>query len=437
MSLFLLYFISIAGAFANCLGPVAGLVSDGQYITFDAKGKPVVPDTPIIGFIEGDGIGPEITPVMQRVVDAAVQKAYGGKRKIEWRELLVGGKAQAQLGNNLPESSLAALGQMAVAIKGPMDTPTGKGFRSLNVELRKRFQLYSCERPVRYFTNVPTPLNNAHDVDMKIFRENVEDVYAGVEFQAGGKDTHAVIRAINAVLREQKRPEISEDAGIGIKFMTKEGTQRLARRAYQYAIETNQPSVTIVHKGNIQKFTDGAFREWAYQLAETEFPGKFITEEDLYRNFGGKVPPGKIVLKDRIADNMLQQTILNPEKYKVLVLPNLLGDLLSDQVAALVGGLGIAPGANIGDRGAVFEATHGTAPDIAGQNKANPSSLILSAGMMLNYMGWPEAEAIIEKSLRATLTKKTVTGDFRKLPGANIVGTKEFGEALIGEMTGP
>ena len=424
--------------------PVSATVCDlnlesGELIQFDKKGVPQTPNQPVIGFIEGDGIGAEITPVMQAVVDAAVAKAYGPSRKIHWRELIAGDKAITKFGEPLPEQTLKDMENIRVSIKGPMNTPVGaqngdekKNFRSLNVAIRKHFCLYSCERPVVKFPNVPTPLMNADKVDMMIFRQNTEDVYAGVEFRAGSPEAVRLAETINQMLAEKGSSErVSAEAGIGIKPMTKEATLAIMRRALNFAIAEKKPSITIVHKGNIQKYTEGAFRDWAYELAVTEYREHMVTEEELYAKFGGKVPEGKIVVKDRIADNMFQQTILYPERYSVIVASNLNGDYLSDQIAALVGGLGIAPGANIGDNGAVFEATHGTAPDIAGKNMANPSSLILSAVMMLKYLGWNEAAAIIDNSLRATFTDKIVTGDFRNMPGAQVVGTKEFGQAVI------
>lgn len=406
----------------------------GELIHFK-DGKPIVPLNPIIGFIEGDGIGREITPVMRKIVDAAVELAYGDSRKIVWEELYAGEKALEKLGNNLPEQTLKRLQELGVAIKGPMNTPIGKGFRSLNVEIRKRLCLYSCERPVKKYPNVPSPLVNPDNVDMMIFRENTEDVYRGIEWQAGSKEARVLIDTVNDLLMNEGRSDlVSVDAGVGVKTMSKESTERLVKRALDYAISENKPSVTFVHKGNIQKYTEGAFRDWAYEYALKNYGLYVITEDQLWRDYNGKAPAGKIVLKDRIADNMFQQTLLYPERYSVIVAMNLTGDFLSDHIAALSGGLGIAPGANIGDDGAVFEATHGTAPDIAGKNLANPSSLILSAAMMLKYMGWVEAERAIDNGLRATLLDKVVTGDFRSIPGAKVVGTREFGDYLVGKL---
>jgi isocitrate dehydrogenase len=313
-----------------------------------------------------------------------------------------------------------------------MNTPTGKGFRSLNVALRQTFCLYSCVRPVKKYPNVPSPLTNAERVDMVIFRENTEDVYAGLEFPAGSPQAIELTAVINRLLAESgEKGSVPVAAGIGIKPITQEATARLMKRALQFAVQNHRPVVTIVHKGNIQKFTEGAFREWAYEVALGEFRDQIVTEDEVHQKFGGKPPAGKIVVNDRIADNIFQQTILYPERYSVLVAPNLNGDYLSDQVAALVGGLGIAPGANIGDHGALFEATHGTAPDIAGKNLANPSSLVLSAAMMLEYLGWTEAAQMIERATARTFTDKIVTGDFRKMEGARVVGTREFGEAIV------
>ena len=412
------------------------LTAQPQLIDFNEEGFPITPDHPIIGFIEGDGIGAEITPAMQAAVDVAVAKVYKGQRQIHWRELIAGDKAIARFGVPLPDSTLKEMGTYRVSIKGPMNTPVGSGgnmnFRSLNVAIRKHFCLYSCERPVVKYPNVPTPMTNAENVNIMIFRENTEDIYAGIEFRAGEPRTVKVAEFLNEMLKEEGSTErVDLEAGIGIKPMTQKASVAIMKKALDFAIAEKKPSVTIVHKGNIQKYTEGAFRDWAYELATTEYRDKIVTEAELYSQYGGKVPEGKIVVKDRIADNMFQQMVLAPEKYSVLVTTNLNGDYLSDLIAALVGGLGIAPGANIGNHGAVFEATHGTAPDIAGQNKANPSSLILSATMMLRYLGWSEAANEIDRALRATLEDKVVTGDFSKMPEAQVVGTKEFAEALI------
>jgi len=346
-----------------------------------------VPDDPEIPYIEGDGIGQDITPAMIKVVDAAVDKAYGGKRKIKWIEVLAGEKAFKETGNYLPEETIKTIKECVVAIKGPLTTPVGGGFRSLNVTLRQVLDLYACVRPVRWIPGTPSPVKHPEKVNMVIFRENTEDVYAGIEFESGSKEAKRLIE----FLREELKKTVREDAGIGIKPISPFGSKRLVRKAIKYALEHKLPSVTLVHKGNIMKYTEGAFRNWGYEVAKEEFPEVTVAEEEIPTRFPNGVPEGVVVIKDRIADAMFQWALLRPEEYSILATPNLNGDYLSDALAAQVGGLGMAPGANIGDGYAVFEATHGSAPKYAGLDKANPSSLILSAKMMLEYIGWKEA----------------------------------------------
>ena len=392
-------------------------------------GQPV-PNNPIIPYIEGDGIGIDITPVMKAVVDAAVKKAYGGSRQIHWMEVFAGEKSTTIYGPDvwLPEETIAACKEYSVSIKGPMTTPVGGGIRSLNVALRQEMDLYQCVRPVRYFKGVPSPLKDPSKTDMVIFRENTEDIYAGIEWQAETDGARKIIK----FLREEmgvKKIRFPETSGIGIKPVSREGTERLVRAAIKYAIENNRKSVTIVHKGNIMKYTEGGFRDWAYALTQREFDAKPID--------GGpwcKLPNG-IVIKDAIADAFLQQILLRPAEYDVIATLNLNGDYVSDALAAQVGGIGIAPGANISDLYAVFEATHGTAPKYAGQDKVNPGSLILSAEMMLRHMGWKEAADLIIKSMEAAIGDKVVTYDFARLmDGAQEVSCSAFGNAMIERM---
>ena len=392
-------------------------------------GQPV-PNNPIIPYIEGDGIGIDITPVMKAVVDAAVKKAYGGSRQIHWMEVFAGEKSTTIYGPDvwLPEETIAACKEYSVSIKGPMTTPVGGGIRSLNVALRQEMDLYQCVRPVRYFKGVPSPLKDPSKTDMVIFRENTEDIYAGIEWQAETDGARKIIK----FLREEmgvKKIRFPETSGIGIKPVSREGTERLVRAAIKYAIENNRKSVTIVHKGNIMKYTEGGFRDWAYALAQREFDAKPID--------GGpwcKLPNG-IVIKDAIADAFLQQILLRPAEYDVIATLNLNGDYVSDALAAQVGGIGIATGANISDLYAVFEATHGTAPKYAGQDKVNPGSLILSAEMMLRHMGWKEAADLIIKTMEAAIGDKVVTYDFARLiDGAQEVSCSAFGNAMIERM---
>jgi isocitrate dehydrogenase len=396
-----------------------------------SQGKVIVPDQPIIGFIEGDGTGPDIWRATRMVIDAAVEKASKGKRRIQWKELLAGEKAYRETGSWLPQETIEEIRSLKIAIKGPLTTPVGGGFRSVNVTLRQVLDLYACVRPVRYIRGVPSPMKNPEKVNMVIFRENTEDVYAGIEWPAGSEEA----RKVATFLKDTFSIHIPEDAGIGIKPISRRGTERLVKRAIEYAIENNLPSVTLVHKGNIMKYTEGAFRNWGYEFAASYFGDKTITEDDLWKLHDGKVPPGKIVIKDRIADAMFQQVLLRPEEYSVIATPNLNGDYLSDALAAQVGGLGMAPGANIGDECAIFEATHGTAPKYAGLDKVNPSSLILSGAMMLRYMGWKEEADLIERGLERAIESKRVTYDLaRQMEGAEEVSCSKFGEIIVEMM---
>lgn len=402
---------------------------EGEIISWTSDGKPVVPENPIIGFIEGDGIGPDIWKATKGVLDKAVEVAYSGSRRIIWKELFAGEKAQKIYGegNLLPEETLQEISRLGIVLKGPLTTPVGGGFRSLNVTIRQALDLYACIRPVRYIPGVPAPLKSPEKVDVVIFRENTEDVYAGVEWEAGSEEAKELIRLINEKQRKKGGSLISEESAIGIKPMSEKNTKRLVKKAIQYAIENNRKVVTLVHKGNIMKFTEGRFRDWGYEVAKEEFKDIIITEEEL-KKYEGKIPEGKILINDRIADAMFQQLILRPEEYDILATPNLNGDYLSDAAAALVGGLGMAPGANIGDRCAVFEATHGTAPKYAGLDKVNPSSLILSGVEMLRFMGWNEAAELILKAIEKTVQNKTVTYDLaRQMDGAREVKCSEFG----------
>lgn len=408
----------------------------GSPITSQKEG-PLVPDQPIIPFIEGDGIGVDITPVMKQVVDAAVQKAYGSKRKISWMEIYAGEKAVKVYGENvwLPEETLDAIREYKVAIKGPLTTPVGGGIRSINVSLRQELDLYVCLRPVRYFTGTPSPLKHPEDTDMVIFRENSEDIYAGIEWPA---DSDAAKKLIEFLRTEMKVSKIRfpEHCGIGIKPVSKEGSQRLIYKALQYAIENNKPSVTLVHKGNIMKFTEGAFKEWGYEIAREKFGAKPL-DGGPWHTFTNPNNGQQIILKDVIADAFLQQILLRPKEYSVIATLNLNGDYISDALAAQVGGIGIAPGANLSDTVGVFEATHGTAPKYAGLNKVNPGSLILSAEMMLRYLGWVEAADLIIHGIERAIEAKTVTYDFeRMMVGAKLVSSSGFGEAIIQNMGG-
>jgi isocitrate dehydrogenase len=396
------------------------------------QGRLVVPNDPIVGYIEGDGIGPDIMRACLRIWDAAVAHAYGGRRTIQWMEIFMGEKAAEKYdGNFFPAETRDALLDLAVSIKGPLTTPVGGGFRSLNVALRQDLDLYACVRPVRYYAGVPSPLRQPELVDVVIFRENTEDIYAGIEYQSGSKEADKVER----FLREEMGAEFFEKSGIGIKPISAFGSKRLVRKAIRYAIDHGRESVTLVHKGNIQKFTEGAFRNWGYEVAREEFGELTLTETELYASHGGRQPEGKIVIKDRIADIMFQLMLLRPNEFDVIATTNLNGDYLSDAIAAEVGGVGIAPGANIADHVAVFEATHGTAPKYANLDKVNPGSLLFSGVMMLEYMGWREAADLISVAYPEVVQKKIVTYDFaRQMEGATEVSTSGFGDALIAQI---
>ena len=404
--------------------------AEGEKIEI-VKDKLQVPESPIIPVIEGDGVGRDILKASRRVLDAAVQKAFDGKRKIVWFDVYAGEKAQAKYGELLPQDTLKAIKHYVVALKGPLTTPIGGGFRSLNVTLRQVLNLYACVRPLRYFEGVPSPVKHPEKMKIIIFRENTEDVYAGIEWQKGTKEVKKVITWLNKTMKTK----IRSDSGIGIKPISVTGTKRLVRKAIRYAIENNRKSVTLVHKGNIMKYTEGAFREWGYDVALKEFRDKVITEAELEKNYNWQVPPGKIVIKDRIADSMLQQILTRADEYEVVATPNLNGDYLSDACAAQIGCLGMAPGANIGDFMALFEATHGTAPKYTDKDMINPTSVILSGCMMLEYMGWREAAELIYKGVQETIKQKRVTYDLERLmEGATKVKTSEFGTAIIDNM---
>ena len=396
------------------------------------NGRLFVPDHVVIPYIEGDGIGPDIWRAASFVFNSAVEKAYGGARSIQWKEVLAGQKAFDRTGKWLPEETISAFEEYLIGIKGPLTTPVGGGYRSINVTLRQRLDLYACVRPVRYIPGVPAPIKNPERVNVVIFRENTEDVYAGIEWEANTEEAKKVIRIINEIQKEKGGNLISEESSIGIKPMSERNTKRLVRKAILYAIENGRKRVTLVHKGNIMKFTEGRVRDWGYELAKEEFGDITITEEELK---GDKIPDGKILINDRIADAMFQQLILRPEEYEILATPNLNGDYLSDAAAALVGGLGMAPGANIGERCAIFEATHGTAPKYAGLDKVNPGSLILSGVEMLRFMGWNEAADLILDAMIRTIKNKTVTYDLaRQMEGAKEVKCSEFGKEIERNM---
>ncbi len=402
----------------------------GEYITFN-DGEFQIPDNPIVGALAGDGIGPDIWKATQMVLEAAVEKAYGGKRTIYWQPLAAGEIAFKESGSYLPEATLAAIKKQRIAIKGPLSTPTGGGIRSLNVALRHYFDLYACIRPVRYYEGVPSPMKRPGDLNVVIFRENTEDVYAGLEWPAGSIEAEE----LGAYLRDKLQAKVRPGSALGIKPMSPEGSKRLIRMAIQYAIDNNRRVVTMVHKGNIMKFTEGAFCQWGYEMARAEFPDQVMTEEEMVTRYQGDWPPGKILLNDRIADAMFQQLLLRPTEYDVLATPNLNGDYLSDACAAQVGGLGIAPGANVGDGIAIFEATHGTAPKYAGLDKVNPGSLILSGKMMLDFMGWKEAGKLVEKALQEAIAGRQVTYDLaRQMEGGEEVSCSTFAKLIIKAM---
>ncbi len=403
--------------------------TEAQKITFK-DGKIVVPNKVLIPFIEGDGTGSDIWRATKKVLDAAVKIAFKGERGISWVEVLAGQKAFDSTKDWLPKETIERIKDLKVAIKGPLTTPTGGGIRSLNVTLRQVFDLYACIRPVRYFEGVSSPVKKPELVDLIIFRENIEDVYSGIEFKKDTKEVKSLIDFLKS-LGHTVRP----DSGIGIKPISEFGSKRLVRKAIQYAIENKKPSVTLVHKGNIQKFTEGAFCEWGYELAKDEFKNETISEKELYEKFNGSTS-GKIIIKDRIADNMFQQLLIRPDEYSVIATTNLNGDYLSDACAAQVGGLGIAPGANIGDEVAIFEATHGTAPKYANQDKVNPGSMILSGVMMLEHLGWGKAGDLIVNAFAKTIKQKRVTYDLeRQMTGAILLKTSQFADAIIENMT--
>lgn len=410
------------------------VIPQGEKIQLDAKGALIVPNNPIIPFIEGDGIGIDVTPAMRTVIDAAVEKAYGGKRKISWMEIYAGGKANEVYGENtwLPDETMEFIRDYHMAIKGPLMTPVGGGIRSLNVAMRQGLDLYNCLRPIRYYEGTPSPVKHPELVDMVIFRENSEDIYAGVEWVAGSAEANKVIEFLQKEMGV-KKIRFTEDCGIGIKPVSKQGTQRLVRAALQYVIDNDRKSLTLVHKGNIMKFTEGAFKEWGYEVAK-EF-GAELLDGGPWMKLKNPKSGKEIIIKDSIADAFLQEILLHPTEYDVIATLNLNGDYISDALAAQVGGIGISPGANIGSEAAIFEATHGTAPKIAGQDKGNPGSLILSGEMMLRHLGWLEAADLVVKAVSKTIADKTVTFDFAEmLEGAKLRSTSEFAKDIVANM---
>jgi isocitrate dehydrogenase len=405
--------------------------AEGEKITLGEGGKIQIPHNPTILFIEGDGTGPDIWRATQPVLDAAVAKAYGGTRRIVWQEVLAGEKAFKETGTYLPEESLHDLREYRVALKGPLTTPIGGGFRSLNVTLRQVLDLYACIRPVRYYKGVPSPLREPDKINMVVFRENTEDVYAGLEWPAMSPEARRLIDFLNQELGCRLEPATA----IGIKPMTARCSKRLIRMALKTALERGFASVTLMHKGNIMKYTEGAFQNWGYEVALEEFEGRVISEAELESRYNWQAPAGKVVIKDRLADNLFQQVLLRPAEYQVIATPNLNGDYISDALAAQVGGLGMAPGANIGDECAIFEATHGSAPKYAGLDRVNPSSLILSGAMLLEFLGWTEAADLIHQSLPKALAAGKATYDLaRLLPGAKEITCSAFGQALVEQM---
>jgi isocitrate dehydrogenase len=409
-----------------------------EKLNLPLEGKPIevkegqlqVPPDPILPFIEGDGIGPDIWAAARRVLEAAVAKAYGVSRRVHWFEVYAGGKARDKYGEWLPADTLEAIRHYTVAIKGPLTTPIGGGYRSLNVTLRQELDLYACIRPVRYFEGVPSPVKRPEQVDLIVFRENTEDVYAGIEWREGTEKCRKVIEFLN----REMGCSVAADSAIGVKTMSVRASKQLVRKAIRYAIERKKPSVTLVHKGNIMKYTEGAFKEWGYQVARDEFPEYTLTEEEAQK-LGDAAPRSKVMVRDRIADSMFQQILVRPSEYSVIAAPNLNGDYLSDAAVAQVGGLGLAPGANIGDATAVFEATHGTAPAYAGQDKVNPGSLILSGAMMFEYMGWIEASDLIVYGVQKAIADRRVTYDLaRQMDGAVTVRCSEFADAIIAKI---
>lgn len=408
--------------------------NDSKIISVD--GTLTVPDKPIVPYIEGDGIGPDVMGAARRVIDAAVDRAYGSRRRITWLEVLAGDKARQKHRESLPEETLKAIQEHVVALKGPLETPIAGGHRSLNVALRQRLDLYACVRPVKYIPSTPSRLKHPEELDTVIFRENTEDVYSGIEFKEGSEEAKKLI----AFLKDHLKSEVRQDSAVGIKPISEYATKRIARAAINYAVKNNRKSVTIVHKGNIMKYTEGGFMRWAYEVANREFKDKIVTEAELTKPDGqykGVMPPGKILIKDRLADNMFQQLLLRTNEYDVLVLPNLNGDYISDLAAAMAGGLGLAPGANINyETGvALFEPTHGTAPAYANQDKVNPTSAILSGVLLLRHLGWKEAADTIEKAVARTVSQRRVTYDLaRQLEGVQPIGTSKFADAIIENM---
>ena len=406
------------------------MTENGQKISFD-NGKLNVPDQPIIPFIEGDGIGPDIWAASVRVFDAAVEKSYNGQKRIVWKEILAGEKAEEETGEWLPQETVNSIADHLVAIKGPLTTPVGGGIRSLNVSLRQLLDLYACVRPVKWIPGVPSPVKSPEKLDIVIFRENTEDVYAGIEWKGGSEEADKIRDFINSNFNKS----IRENSGIGIKPISPFGTKRLVRKAVEYAVSHNRGTVTLMHKGNIMKFTEGSFRDWGYELASEEFGESVISENVLWEKHDGQVPEGQLVMRDRIADSMFQQILLRSDEYDVIATPNLNGDYISDAAAAQVGGLGMAPGANMGDSVSLFEATHGTAPKYAGQDKVNPSSVILSGVMMLEHLGWQEAADSIVRSMGVTIQQKKVTYDLaRQMDGATEVATSAYADTIISNI---
>ncbi len=405
---------------------------EGQWITVDEKNHELqVPENPIIGYIEGDGVGPDIWAASRPVFDSVIEKVYRGTRRIQWWKIAAGEQSFKECGSYFPEVSFDAIRKCVIAIKGPLTTPVGGGFRSLNVTLRQELDLYACIRPVRYLTGTPSPMIRPEDVDMVVFRENTEDVYAGIEWKSGSSEATKVIH----FLETEMGVKLPSDAAVGVKPMSPTATKRLVRMAMRFALDNNRKRVTLVHKGNIMKFTEGAFRDWGYDLARTEFSDVVIFEDDLSSKYHGEIPDGKILVNDRIADAMFQQALLRPREYDVLAMPNLNGDYMSDALAAQVGGLGMAPGANVGDTCAVFEATHGSAPKYAGMDKVNPGSMLLSGAMMFRRMGWHEAANLLEKGLERTIGSRVVTYDLsRLLPGSTEVSCSGFGRAIVDKI---
>ena len=406
------------------------MTESGQKISFE-NGKLNVPDQPIIPFIEGDGIGPDIWAASVRVFDAAVEKSYNGQKRIVWKEILAGEKAEEETGEWLPQETVNSIADHLVAIKGPLTTPVGGGIRSLNVSLRQLLDLYACVRPVKWIPGVPSPVKSPEKLDIVIFRENTEDVYAGIEWKGGSEEADKIRDFINSNFNKS----IRENSGIGIKPISPFGTKRLVRKAVEYAVSHNRGTVTLMHKGNIMKFTEGSFRDWGYELASEEFGESVISEDVLWEKHDGQVPEGQLVMRDRIADSMFQQILLRSDEYDVIATPNLNGDYISDAAAAQVGGLGMAPGANMGDSVSLFEATHGTAPKYAGQDKVNPSSVILSGVMMLEHLGWQEAADSIVRSMGVTIQQKKVTYDLaRQMDGATEAATSAYADTIISNI---